>query len=433
MAGRHSPMSARWDEIFTLYRWELTSALRDRTIVVNSIIVPLVLYPLMLWAMFSGMAFVRGQTDDLSSRVAVQGLPAGHDELLRRLKDDEHIRLGEAPSSEDATRAQIREGALDALLVAQADDRTFPENFTARLVYDGSRERSDMARRRLLELVDGYREEWLRREAIARGIDAARWTAFAVEGQNTASGRDMGAFILGLMLPLFFVVMVALGCLTPAIDLTAGERERHTWETLMSSAASRSSIVVAKYLAVATLGGVAGLLNLLAMMLTMRGILAPLSGRADGTLEFGLSLSALPVIVVGAVLLAALVAAGMMVLASFARTFREGQAMVSPFYLATLLPVMFLNAPGITLTVPLALVPVVNIALLVREAFTGTIKPLETLVAVAATLVAIAVLLGLAKWILSTEDVVVGSYGGSLATFLRERLGRGRTPAARMR
>lgn len=181
----------------------------------------------------------------------------------------------------------------------------------------------------------------------------------------------------------------------------------------------------------ATLGGVAGLLNLVAMMLTMRGIVAPLVGRDGEALEFGLSLSALPVIVLGAVLLAGLVAAGMMVLASFARTFREGQAMVSPFYLATLLPVMFLSTPGITLTVPLALVPVINIALLVREAFSGTIKPLETLVAVAATLAAIAALLRLARWILSTEDVVVGSYGGSLATFLRQRLGRGRAQITR--
>jgi len=424
-------MSTRWSEILTLYRWELTSALRDRTIVVNSIIVPLVLYPLMLWAMFSGMAFVRGQTDDMASRIAVQGLPAGHDELLRRLKDDDRIRLVDAPASDTDVREGIQAGQLDAMLAAQADHGTVPGNFTARLVYDGSRERSDLARRRLLEIVGEYREGWLRREALARGVEAPRWTAFAVEGQNTASSRDMGTFILGLMLPLFFVVMVALGCLTPAIDLTAGERERHTWETLMSSAASRSNIVIAKYLAVATLGGVAGLLNLVAMMLTMRGIVAPLVGRSGETLEFGLSLSALPVIVVGAVLLAGLVAAGMMVLASFARTFREGQAMVSPFYLATLLPVMFLSTPGITLTVPLALVPVINIALLVREAFSGTIKPLETLVAVAATLAAIVALLRLAKWILSTEDVVVGSYGGSLATFLRQRLGRGRAQATR--
>jgi ABC-type Na+ efflux pump permease subunit len=424
-------MSTRWSEILTLYRWELTSALRDRTIVVNSVVVPLVLYPLMLWAMFSGMAFVRGQTDDMASRVAVLGLPARHDDLLRRLREDERIRLSGATASDADARAQIQAGQLDAALVAHPAAGALPDNFSGRVAFDGSRERSDLARRRVLEIVGTYREDWLRREALARGVEAPRWTAFAVEGWNTASSRDMGAFLLGLMLPLFFVVMVALGCLTPAIDLTAGERERQTWETLMSSAASRANIVIAKYLAVATLGGVAGLLNVVAMLLTMRGIVAPLLGGDDGALEFGLSWSAVPVVVAGAVLLAGLVAAGMMVLASFARTFREGQAMVSPFYLATLLPVMFLGTPGITLTLPLALVPVINIALLVREAFNGTIKPLETVVAVVTTLAAIGLLLRLAKWILSTEDVVVGSYGGSFATFLRDRLGRGRTPGTR--
>ena len=44
-----------------------------------------------------------------------------------------------------------------------------PGNFRARLVYDGSRERSDLARRRVSDAVAAYRDAWLRREALARG------------------------------------------------------------------------------------------------------------------------------------------------------------------------------------------------------------------------------------------------------------------------
>jgi sodium transport system permease protein len=187
---------------------------------------------------------------------------------------------------------------------------------------------------------------------------------------------------------------------------------------------------MAKYLAVATLGGVAGLLNVVAMMLTMRGVLAPLLGQRGGqTLEFGVSWAAVPVLVAGAVLLAGFLAAGMMVLAAFARTFREGQSMVTPFYLAAILPAMFLSTPGLELTVPLALVPVVNVALAVREAMGGVIRPLEIAVVVAATMAAIALLLRLAAWVLAAENVLVGSYSGSLVSFVRERI-RGRRRAA---
>ncbi len=39
--------------------------------------------------------------------------------------------------------------------------------------------------------------------------------------------------ILGLIAPLYFVIMVAVGCLYPAVDTTAGEHERGTWETTL--------------------------------------------------------------------------------------------------------------------------------------------------------------------------------------------------------
>ena len=90
----------------------------------------------------------------------------------------------------------------------------------------------------------------------------------------------MGAFILGLIAPVMFVVMVAVGCFYPAVDCIAGERERNTWETLMSTSASRLSVVTAKYLYVASMGGLAGILNLLAIVVTLRPVLAPLMARA---------------------------------------------------------------------------------------------------------------------------------------------------------
>lgn len=138
----------------------------------------------------------------------------------------------------------------------------------------------------------------------------------------------MGSFLLGLMLPLLFVIMVAIGCFYPAVDAVAGERERQTWETLLSTAASRFSIITAKYLYVASMGGIAGFLNLVAMALTIKPILTPLMAKAGGSLDLTVPLATLPFIGVADVLLAGFVAAGMLLFAVFARTFKEGQAMI---------------------------------------------------------------------------------------------------------
>jgi sodium transport system permease protein len=232
----------------------------------------------------------------------------------------------------------------------------------------------------------------------------------------------MGRFLLGLLLPLLFVVMVSAGCFYTAIDATAGERERSTWETLMTVAAPRSSIAISKYLYVVSFGFLAGVLNLAAMALTMKPVVAPLSSRAGPGLDFSVPAAGVPVLVAGALLLAAFLAAAMMLFAVFAKTFKEGQAMLTPFYLLATLPVGFLAVPGIELTAPLALVPIVNVSLVVREAITGVFRWPEIAIAAVSNALVIAATLRLVVHVLSVEEVVMGAFAGGPAAFLGRRI-----------
>ena len=50
---------------------EAIAALRERNIVLFSLILPFVLYPTLLWAMFTAMAFVEGQQERMASRVSM--------------------------------------------------------------------------------------------------------------------------------------------------------------------------------------------------------------------------------------------------------------------------------------------------------------------------------------------------------------------------
>ncbi len=427
-------MHLSWSDIWVLYLREARAALRERTIVTNSILMPILLYPFMLWAMFSGIMFVRGQTEGFVSRVAVAGAPGEHAAFLHRLESDDKIELRKGTVEVAAAEREIAAGTLDALVEfrpAAATGAALAGNYSISLTANTSKERSAAARDRVKAALDSYRDEWLAKRARALGVDTASWQAFTIGRHNVASKREMGAFILGLMLPLFFVIMVAVGCFYPAVDATAGERERHTWETLASVAASRGSVVVAKYLYVASFGCVAGILNLASMTFSMRAVLAPLVARSGEVLEFKVPLLALPVMALGAVLLSLFVAAGMMIFASFARTFKEGQSMITPFYMLILLPVMFLQVPGLEFSLPLAFIPMVNVTMMVREAIGGTFHWLQIAVTVATEAATVAALLWVAAAILSFEDVVIGSYSGSFLTFVKQRmLKRSAPPAA---
>jgi uncharacterized membrane protein len=96
--------------------------------------------------------------------------------------------------------------------------------------------------------------------------------------------------------------------------------------------------------------------------------------------------------------------------------------MVSPFYIATFLPVMFLQVPGLELTPTLALIPVVNVAMVFREAVAGVYRWPLIGITILVELLCVALCLWLATLILRYEDFMLGTYGGSFYKFLKERL-----------
>ncbi|HTL59779.1 MAG TPA: ABC transporter permease [Candidatus Limnocylindrales bacterium] len=419
-----------WRQVWILYLREMRAAFREKTIVLNSILIPIFLYPFLMWAVFTGFTFVMGQTQGFASRVLVTDWPANHPKLRLNFLRDDQIQLLDTPTAPTAITDKIKRGQLDAWLEFLPADQTnaaLPGNFQVRISYDQSKDRSAEARGRLADAIDQYRRDWLKRDARRRGIDEAHWQGLALSARNVASNKEMGAFIMGMLAPVIFVVMVAIGCLNPAVDATAGERERSTWETLMSTAASRLSVATAKYLYVASLGSLAGILNLSAVILTAKPIFGPLFEKAGRTLDYTIPLPALPLALVAGLLLAGFVAAGMMIFAAFARTFKEGQSMITPFYMLVLVPVIFLQSPGLQFSLPLALVPIVNLTLMIREVLTGTFHWALIAVSFTVSLVLIALCLRFAAYVLQFEDVLTGSYAGSFTTFLKERVLRSRT------
>ena len=416
--------------VWTLYRMELRGALRDRTIVTNSLLIPALLYPLLLWLAFLGVSFAIGQEEHLAARVVVSGWPPAHPDLRREIENLPRLSIEKAAAGVDAGGRVVR-AELDAFVeFLPADGRAsaLPDNFAARITFDASKERSASARERLTQAINNYRDRWLARQAKARGLDDAAWQVFAFADRNVASKKQMGSFLLSLLLPLIFAIMVLAGCFYPAVDATAGERERGTWETLMAAPVARSAIVLAKYLYVTTFGLVAGLINFTSMAVTMKPIMGPLLARSGESLDIALRPAAVPVVVLGALLLAAFAAAGMMLFASFARTFKDGQSQITPFYMLAFMPMLFMQGPGTRLDLRTALIPVANVMLMVRGAITGTLLWPAILATLIASVLFVAALLSLAVFILRFEDVVVGSYQGNLIKLLRARLGRHRRP-----
>jgi sodium transport system permease protein len=216
-----------------------------------------------------------------------------------------------------------------------------------------------------------------------------------------------------------------MGAFYPAIDVLVGERERKTLEALLATGVSRTAVVVGKYLTVVAAAVVAGCLNLGSMLLTGLQFLRSI-GDFGGS-DFSLPPLAIPVMILGSLLIGAFLGAAMILLASLARSFKEGQSLVTPFYSLSILPAVMAVFPGFRLTEGTALIPVANIALMMRGALQGDLPQGPVVMALAWNVALTLSILLAASWLLRQEDVLVSAGGGSLTRYLRQRL-RGRRP-----
>ncbi len=385
--------------IFLVYRKELRETLRDRRTLIVMVLLPLALYPLMGVGISQWLGTQQGVRARQASRLGLRGpewpalsLSLAHDPVL------------EVKGQGDANA--VRRGKLDAVLELPAATPAQRAEGTVRvkILFDAARDRSSQAEERVRQALRRFSDEQRGERLRLRGLPPSLALPLTSEGVNLATSRDLGAHLLSSVLPLVLVLMVLLGAFYPAIDLTAGEKERGTLETLFVAPAARVDVVAGKFLAVATIALTTGLLNIASMGLTV------LLGFGPALKAAGLA-AAIPwsaVALTGVALLptAFFFAALMIAVASLARSFKEAQNLLTPIYLACVLPAMASQLPGLELSPLLALVPVVNISLLARELISGTVPGLAMALALGSTLLYAFVALKIAARIYNSERLL---------------------------
>ena len=187
--------------------------------------------------------------------------------------------------------------------------------------------------------------------------------------------------LLGALVPLVLVLMTITGAVYPAIDLTAGERERGTLEILMAAPVPRVSILLAKYLTVLTVALLTALVNLAMMTATVLVL-----GVGPGLFLSGPRMVLVMVEVLALlVLLAAFFSAVLLALTSLARSFKEAQAYLIPLMLVAITPGLLGLLPELKLEGGYLWVPLLNIVLLSRDLLTGGAAPLPAVAVVLIT------------------------------------------------
>jgi ABC-type Na+ efflux pump permease subunit len=377
-----------WAGAWRVLRKELLEARRDRNLVLQLVVVPLLLYPLLGFAGLQVSIVARGAAEQIDTVVLVDAdAPYEVRARLESLSGYEvHITPEDldpvgAPGSPEAFREArgawtLTRRAPSARLAWWHGANTATDS--ALVFYDRSRERSVRAHSDLLQVLATVQDSLIKVEASALGLSEVDLVPVVSTIEDLSSATERGRWILSLILPIFLMIMLPQGAYYATLDTVVGERERGTFETILTSPLDRSEILLGKFLYVVIWSVVAFLLNLLGMLIFLNFTLELL--ELPFALEVSLAPAQIAVATLAMVLLAVGLAAIMMVLAAPATNYREGQAMLMPAYLVAAFSGMFVSLAGDDFTVREALIPVVNVAALLKTTFRGEIPFVPALV-----------------------------------------------------
>lgn len=228
-----------------------------------------------------------------------------------------------------------------------------------------------------------------------------------LEDSQSSGGSSHSASIIAII-PLVLIMMTVTGAVYPAIDLTAGERERGTLEILVAAPIPRIGLLFAKYVAVVAVALLTAAVNLIMMTMTLF-----LSGMGKALFgPHGLPLSVIAQVFGVLILFAGFFSAVLLVLTSFARSFKEAQAYLIPLMLVSLAPGALCLKTDLKLEGLWLVTPLVNIVLLARDLFNGTGTNLAVIMVVISTVLYALAAISVAARIFGAESVLYSTPTG---------------------
>lgn len=386
----------------TVLKKELLDIFRDRKAIIFTILLPIILYPVMFKFISSA---VTGMENDVQREINIAIEGDLNSDIASLLSNQPNIKVPDVDDNKNA----LKNGDIQAIIVV-------PENFlenssnnplsTIEILYDEESNKSLMASQLLSSIFESYKYSLVESTLVANGLDTSVLNPFQVEiksGINTESAESGGFGTMMLsMLPSLLVIFMVSSTLSMAADLGAGEKERCTFEPLLSTPAIRSSILWGKIVALCAISFLTLIVNMIAMVFSMNTFMN------DGG-SLGISLTPIAVLGIIGISLFLLVtlAALQMAISLYARSSKEAGTYLSgvmiPTMLLSYLPMM-MDAKSIKFV--FFNIPVANAVCLMKEFMVGIFNTQHILIVIIWHILYVVASILFAKYMFSKEEVI---------------------------
>lgn len=355
-------------KIKLLYKKELMDVLRDKKTIFTMVVLPVILYPLIFLLGMQIMTMIASSQQEHTYQIAYAQVKSQYQDTLNQWFQSKENKLDyhfKEKKTDDPAQA-LKDEKIDAYITTQITKSQVTYQIHYLSAVDNSSEAADM----LKEEIQGLSQQTAKEQLQSLGMDVQKILEPVTARLTDQSSQEssMGK-ILGSIVPLLLIIGILMGCMYPAIDTTAGEKERGTLETILTLPVSSRELIMSKFLSVATMAIVSVFMNILSIGVIMVYLYQTIQGLSAQKEAFHMA-SFVPAILIAVVCVAVFalfMSAISMCICVFAKSFKEANNYITPLTLVVMLAAYVGFIPSISLDYQTALIPVVNICLLMKD------------------------------------------------------------------
>lgn len=357
-----------YKQLGTLYKKEILDVIRDKKTILTMVVLPVLLYPLLFLVIMQVMTMVMDEQEASTYYIAYDNVSEEHKQALNDWiagdEDELEYILEEKKSSNP--KEDLKNEEIDAYITVEETE----SQVSYEIHYMYATTNSNTAAGMLEEEIESLSTKVAEDNARAEGMDVDKvlYPIVATMDDQSSNESSVGS-MLGGIIPFLLITSIVMGCIYPAIDATAGEKERGTLETLLTLPVGNMELIASKFLSVATIAVVSVMMNVLSMGIVVVYLYSTMTSLSDGANEMELVtfIPAILITVVCVVAFSLFISAITMIVCAFAKSFKEANNYVTPISLVVMLTGYVGIIPTIELNATTALVPVVNICLLIKN------------------------------------------------------------------
>ncbi len=242
-------------------------------------------------------------------------------------------------------------------------------------IYYKSSDLMSRSKKRMKAALENYKNIVITERLNNFNIDEKLLEPLNVVDVDMSTAKETIGKAVGGFIPYILVMFIFLGAMYPAIDLGAGEKERGSLETLLSSPATKFEITMGKLLVVSLTGLVSGLVSVLGISSSLFFI-DNIPEQIQSTIMELISPFMILSVIILMIPIAIFFASMLLSISFYARSFKEAQSLMAPLNMVIIVPLFLSLGPGMEIDHATALMPLINVGLLTKEILAGSVEPI---------------------------------------------------------